>query len=131
MEARDALGAAEVERERERGGDSLYCRNGSVEILGRLFYGSLDYDFTGLRFQYRRAPRRSSAQAPCSRQSAVSSRRSIFWVFNVSLCSGTKRDRAGGCSELKYGNAQIEILRGGVRERGEKGDSNLNNLTNL
>lgn len=33
--------------------DGLYCRNGSVEILDRLFSGSLDYDFTGLRFQYR------------------------------------------------------------------------------
>lgn len=39
---------------RYRGG--LYCRNGSVEIPDRLFSGSLDYDFTGLRFQYRRVP---------------------------------------------------------------------------
>lgn len=86
-EARDALGAVGRERERERGRwyiESLDCRNGSVEILlGRLFYGSLDYDFTGLRFQYRRAPRRSSGQArvPDNRLSPRGDQFSGFSMF--------------------------------------------------
>lgn len=73
--------------ERERGRwyiESLDCRNGSVEILlGRLFYGSLDYDFTGLRFQYRRAPRRSSGQArvPDNRLSPRGDQFSGFSMF--------------------------------------------------
>lgn len=75
------------QRERERGRwyiESLDCRNGSVEILlGRLFYGSLDYDFTGLRFQYRRAPRRSSGQArvPDNRLSPRGDQFSGFSMF--------------------------------------------------
>lgn len=55
-------------RERERGESIAW--NGSVEILDRLFYGSLDYDFTGLRFQYRRAflgPRRVPDNRPSPR----------------------------------------------------------------
>lgn len=82
----------------ERGGvQTLCCRNGSVEILlGRLFYGSLDYDFTGLRFQYRRAPRRSSAQArvPDNRLSPRGDQFSGFSMFRY-VVGRRGRGRAG------------------------------------
>lgn len=105
----------------ERGGvQTLCCRNGSVEILlGRLFYGSLDYDFTGLRFQYRRAPRRSSAQArvPDNRLSPRGDQFSGFSMFRY-VVGRRGRGRAGlgrveirGCenwNSARGGEGQLE-----------------------
>lgn len=131
MEARDALGAAEVEREREREVETL-----SIAGTDRSKYSagfstdrsitiSPDYAFNIVA---RHAVPRPRPRVPDNR---LSPRGDQFSGFSMFRYVAGQRGRGGGCSELKYGNAQIEILRRRVRERREKGDSNLNNLTNL
>lgn len=118
-EARDALGAVGRERERER--EVVYRESRLQERIGRnttrpafLRIARLRFHRITLSISSRATP--FLGPGPCSRQSAVSSRRSIFWVFNVSPCSGTKggggRERVGGMRKLKFWG----------------GDSKLNNL---
>lgn len=92
-EARDALGAVGRERERER--EVVYRESRLQERIGRnttrpafLRIARLRFHRITLSISSRATP--FLGPGPCSRQSAVSSRRSIFWIFNVSPCSGTK-----------------------------------------
>lgn len=91
-EARDALGA--VGRERWRADSLLQERIGrNTTRPAFLRIARLRFHRITLSISSRATP--FLGPGPCSRQSAVSSRRSIFWVFNVSLCSGTKGEGEG------------------------------------
>ena len=83
------------QRERETETEPVYRASRLQERIGRnttrpafLRIARLRFHRITLSISSRTTP--FLGPGPCSRQSAVSSRRSIFWVFNVSPCSGTK-----------------------------------------